>query len=46
MMRHDLGENWSLYHKTVLELIFKETLNIPMQINITNSTLTFSFEDG
>jgi len=21
MMRHDLGENWSLYHKTVLELI-------------------------
>ena len=46
MMRHDLGENWSLYHKTVLELIFKETLNIPVQINITNSTLTFSFEDG
>lgn len=46
MIRHDLGENWSLYHKTVLELIFKETLNIPVQINITNSTLTLSFEDG
>lgn len=44
IMRHDLGENWSLYHKIVLELIFKETLKIPVQINTTNSTLTFSFE--
>ncbi len=44
IMRHDLGENWSLYHKIVLESVFKETLKIPIQINITNSTLSFSFE--
>ena len=26
VMKYDLGENWSLYHKTILEIIFKETL--------------------
>ena len=24
VMKYDLGENWSLYHKTILEIIFKE----------------------
>ena len=24
VMKHDLGKNWSIYHKTILELIFEE----------------------
>jgi hypothetical protein len=34
IMKHDLGENWSLYHKTILELIFKDILNKPINISI------------
>jgi HicB family len=26
IMKHDLGENWSLYHKTVLHEIFNESI--------------------
>lgn len=44
IIKHDLGENWSVYDKTVLESIFTEYLQKPIQINMTNSALIFTFE--
>jgi hypothetical protein len=46
IVKHDLGENWSLYHKTVLESIFTEYLQKPIQTSMTDSTLVFTFENN
>ncbi|HET7389984.1 MAG TPA: hypothetical protein VFJ51_04100 [Nitrososphaeraceae archaeon] len=46
ILNHDAGENYSLYHKTVLELIFEEALQ--KNINIltsNNTTVAFEFEN-
>lgn len=45
IMKHDLGKKWSLYHKIILDLIFKEILKKPL-INLTSSNMliTFSFK--
>jgi hypothetical protein len=46
ILKHDAGENYSLYYKTVLELIFEEALR--KNINIltsNNATLVFEFEN-
>ncbi len=43
-IKHDIGMNWSLYHKTILESIFMENLQKPVQTSMTDSTLTFTFE--
>lgn len=32
IIKHDLGRNWSLYHKTVLELIFHNVFQRPIKI--------------
>ncbi|MEW5840440.1 MAG: hypothetical protein AB1753_05490 [Thermoproteota archaeon] len=45
IMKHDLGYNWSLYHKTLLELIFNEVLQKRVESVITASMLTFAVED-
>jgi hypothetical protein len=45
VMKHDLGYNWSLYHKTLLELIFSEILHRRADIAITATTMTLSFEE-
>jgi hypothetical protein len=45
ILKHDLGENWSLYHKTVLDSIFTDYLQTPIQINYTDSTIIFAVED-
>jgi hypothetical protein len=39
IMKHDLGENWALYNKTMLETIFKELFEKPLSIRIHNSTM-------
>lgn len=44
ILKHDLGNNWSLYHKTLLELIFNEVLSKRIDVAITSTTLTFRFE--
>jgi hypothetical protein len=44
MIKHDLGENWSLYQKTVLELIFNEVLKKPVSTYSTKTTLIVIFE--
>ena len=41
-----MGENWSLYHNTIMEAIFSDILHEPIQVNMTDSTLTLEFEDG
>ena len=33
--KHDLGYNWSLYHKTMLELVFNEILQKRVEVSIT-----------
>lgn len=44
IMKHDLGEKWSLYHKTVLDLIFREILQKPLiNLSSSNMLITFSF---
>lgn len=46
IIKHDIGMNWSLYHKTVVESIFMENLQKPVQTSMTDSTLTFTFENN
>ena len=45
VMRHDLGYNWSLYHKTLLELIFNEVLQKRIDVKITPTTIMLSFDE-
>ncbi|MGH9963718.1 MAG: hypothetical protein ACRD5E_02665 [Nitrososphaeraceae archaeon] len=44
VIKHDMGENWSLYHKTVVESIFNE-MQKPIHIGATESTLTLEITD-
>lgn len=43
IIRHDLGQNWSLYHKTVLELIFHNIFQKPIKIEINERMFEISF---
>ncbi len=45
IFKHELGENWSLYHKTVVESIFNDFLHKPIHISMTGSTLVLKFEN-
>ncbi|MGZ5486616.1 MAG: hypothetical protein ACXWFB_12030, partial [Nitrososphaeraceae archaeon] len=44
IMKHGMGENWSLYHKKILERIFNEIFNKPVKIAISDFMLTIQFE--
>jgi hypothetical protein len=44
VLKHDLGYNWSLYHKKILEKIFNEVFNKPVRIAISDFMLTIQFE--
>ena len=43
ILKHDLGENWSLYHKTVLELIFREVLDKNINFEYNARMISFKF---
>jgi hypothetical protein len=45
VMKHDLGYNWSLYQKTLLQLMFSEIFEKQIDISIYDSTLTFQFRE-
>jgi hypothetical protein len=45
VVKHDLGYNWSLYHKKLLDITFYELFKTPMKITITNSTLSFDIKE-
>jgi hypothetical protein len=44
ILKHDLGYNWSLYHKKILEKIFNEIFNKPINISISDFMLMIQFE--
>lgn len=43
IVKHDLGDNWSLYHKTVLELIFHDVFQKPIKIEMNARMITVTF---
>lgn len=45
IVKHDLGDNWSLYHKTVLELIFADVLDKKIQFDYNAGMISFKFSD-
>ena len=46
VIKHDMGENWSIYHKAIMEAIFRDFLHKRIKIGMTESTLTIEFEEG
>jgi hypothetical protein len=46
IIKHDLGKNWSLYHKTLLESIFNDVLGKRIDNFVLSPTmLSFVFDD-
>jgi predicted transcriptional regulator len=43
VMKHDLGKNWSIYHKTILELIFDEVLGKKLNVKYNKNMISFQF---
>jgi short-subunit dehydrogenase len=43
ILKHDLGENYSLFQKTVLELIFNDVLRKHIDCNFSDTILSFRF---
>ncbi len=43
VMKHDIGRNWSIYHKTILELIFQEVFNQKIPVKADKNTISFQF---
>lgn len=45
IVKHNLGENWALLVKSLLQIIFNDVLEISIDIiNLSNTTLVFQFE--
>jgi hypothetical protein len=45
ILKHELGANWSLYHKTVLELIFREVLDKNINFEYNTAMISFKFTE-
>ncbi len=45
IIKHDLGENWSLYHTTVLGLIFREVLDTTVDFEYNTGMMSFKFTE-
>lgn len=46
-VKHNLGENWALLIKSLLQIIFNDVLGIRIDIiNLSNTTLVFQFENN
>jgi hypothetical protein len=43
IMKHEMGENWSLYHKTIFELISKENDDKSLEIKYNNNMISIEF---
>jgi hypothetical protein len=39
IMKHDLGENWALYNKIMLETIFNELFKRSLNVQIHNNAM-------
>lgn len=44
-IRHNICLNWSLYHKIILEAIFKEVIHKDVEINISEKAFVISFTE-
>lgn len=44
IIKHDLGYNWSLYHKTVLELIFNDVFEKKINFEIKDRMMELFFD--
>jgi hypothetical protein len=44
IIKHDLGYNWSLYHKMVLQLIFNDVLETKIDSEINYNMMKIVFE--
>jgi len=45
IMKHDLGKNWSLYHKTIVESIFDEFLKKKVDVKYTKNMISIEFTE-
>ncbi len=45
VLKHDLGKNWSLYQKTILELIFRELFKKTIELECDKNTVRVMFTD-
>jgi hypothetical protein len=45
VMKHDLGKNWSLYNKTILELIFDELFHKKITVKYNKNTFALRFSE-
>jgi hypothetical protein len=45
MMRHDIGKKKSIYHKTILELIFHEVFNRKITVKADKNLISFQFSE-
>ncbi len=45
VMKHDIGKNWSIYHKTILELLFYEAFNRKIPVKAEKNTISFQFSE-
>jgi len=45
VMRHEIGKNWSIYHKTILELIFREVFNRKISVKADKNVISFQFSE-
>ena len=45
VMKHDLGKNWSIYHKTILELIFEELFHKKIDVKYDKNVFAVRFSE-
>ncbi len=45
VMKHELGKNWSLYNKTILELIFDELFHKKIVVKYDKNTFVLKFTE-
>jgi hypothetical protein len=45
VMKHELGKNWSLYNKTIMELIFKELFHKKIDVKYDKNMFALRFSE-
>jgi hypothetical protein len=45
IVKHDLGKNWSLYHKVIFEFILQDLKGKPLKnVSVTSTMFAFAFD--